>query len=123
MSKTEAEGKVANAFGIGETSIKKEWKPKVKALFGKAVAEEGLKQAETDGRRYRELTSDKLEKATAARDLEHYASVYGKERLDALAKVYKKRRRRRVGKAYSATKAVRPTETRAGARSDLRRAR
>ena len=67
MSKTGAEGEVANAFGIGVTSIKKEWKPKVKALFRKAVAEEGLKQAETDGRRYRELACDKLEKAAAAR--------------------------------------------------------
>jgi hypothetical protein len=127
MSKTGAEREVATAFGIGEASIKKEWKPTVKALFGTAVADEGLKLAETYGRRYRsiqcELASDKLEKATVARELEHYASVYGKERLDALAKVYKRRKRRSGGKASSPSEAVRPTETRAGARSDLRRAR
>jgi hypothetical protein len=127
MSKTEAVGEVATAFGIGDTSIKKEWKPKVRALFGKAEVEAGLKLAETAGRRFRsiqcELDSGKLEKATVVRELEHYASVYGKERLGALAKVYNQKKTRAGRKPPSPSKAVRPTETRACARSDVRRAR
>jgi hypothetical protein len=121
MSKTQAERDVATAFGIGENSIKKEWKPKVQGLFEKAVAEEGLKVAERAGRRYRtiqdELASRKVERAAVARELEHYASVYGKKRLDALAKIYKERKRRPRGKRSSSSSAVRRSDTSAGART------
>jgi hypothetical protein len=84
MSKTEAISEVATAFGVSEDSVK-DWRSTISRLFGKAVTEEGLKLAENAGRRYRsiqgELASGKLERAAVASELEHYASVYGKERL------------------------------------------
>jgi hypothetical protein len=43
MSKTRAEIEVATAFGIGQDSLK-EWKDKIKKLFGSAVAKDGLKR-------------------------------------------------------------------------------
>lgn len=116
MSKTKAKSEVAIAFGISEDSVN-EWKGKVEALFGKAVAKEGLEWAAMMGCRCRsiqnELASGKVKKSAEVNKLEEYfESVYGRQRLDALAGVYKARKRR-GGKR---SKADRPTNTRVGAR-------
>jgi hypothetical protein len=98
MSKTKAESDVATAFGISEDSVR-DWRNKVKALFGKAVVNEHLETASKMGTWCRsiadELANGRLERSSAIRGLEDYfESVYGRQRLDKLAKIYKARRRR-----------------------------
>jgi hypothetical protein len=98
MSKTEAKGEVASAFGIGEDSVD-DWKGKVKVLFGMARVKEGLDWAAKMGCLCRsirdELAIGNVKKSAAVKNLEEYfESEYGKQKLEVFARIYKARKRR-----------------------------
>jgi hypothetical protein len=104
MSKTEAKGEVASAFGIGEDSVD-EWKGKVNALFGARV-KEGLDWAAKMGCLCRlirdEFASGNVKKSAAVKNLEEYfESEYGKQKLEVFARIYKARKRRSCKRSSS----------------------
>ena len=96
MTKTRALGEVATAFGIDADSVE-DLTDKATDLFEEVW--ENLEWSGAKGGRYhsirKQLDSGKLEKSLVAHELEYLTGQFGWEHLNAIAMIYKGRRRRR----------------------------